>query len=192
MYNTSMNTRDILVEATRELLWAKGYAATSPRAIMDASGVGQGSMYHHFRGKEALAYEAIERNAEEMRAQVVADLAAEGSSLEKIRTYLGRKREVLKGCRFGKLVQDADVVKSPRLSSQVDDTLAWVQAQLAAVISDGVERGEFPSELNPIRTAAAIAATLQGAYVLARAAQDPNVFENAVGGVLDLLAFARI
>jgi TetR/AcrR family transcriptional repressor of nem operon len=37
--------------STRELRWERGYAATSPRAILDRAGAGQGSMYHHFAGK---------------------------------------------------------------------------------------------------------------------------------------------
>lgn len=58
-----MNTRDRLVAATRELMWEKGYAATSPKDIQRAAGAGQGSMYHHFSGKEDLAVTAMEQTA---------------------------------------------------------------------------------------------------------------------------------
>src|SRR4051812_44423200 len=50
-----MSTSDRLVETTRELLWERGYVGTSPKAIQQRSGVGQGSMYHHFGGKPDLA-----------------------------------------------------------------------------------------------------------------------------------------
>ena len=46
-----MSSRDQLTEAMAELLWERGYAATSPRDVMERAGVGQGSMYHHFSGK---------------------------------------------------------------------------------------------------------------------------------------------
>jgi hypothetical protein len=59
------------------------------------------------------------------------------------------------------------------------------------VIAAGVDSGEFRSDLDPVRTAAAITATLQGAYVLARTAQDTGAFDDAVEGVLALLAAAR-
>lgn len=148
-------------------------------------------MYHHFRGKEALAQAAIERNAEEMRAQVAADLASGTSAVARVRSYLGREREVLKGCRFGRLVQDADVVDSPVLRREVDEMFTWIRAQLTAVIEAGVEAGEFRADLDAAKTAAAIAATLQGSYVLARAAQDAAVFDDAVDGVLALLSAAH-
>ena len=191
MYIGEMSTRDDLIEATRRLLWERGYGATSPRAILDASGAGQGSMYHHFHGKEALAQAAIERNAEEMRTQIAADLSSGGSAVESIRAYLGREREALKGCRFGRLVQDVDVVDSPVLRGEVEAMFAWVRAQLAAVIAAGISRNEFRADLDAAKIATAIAATLQGSYVLARAAQDVSVFDDAVEGVLALLYAAR-
>ena len=62
-----MSTPDRLIEATRELLWERGYVGTSPKAIQQRAGAGQGSMYHHFAGKPDLALAAIRRTAEEMR-----------------------------------------------------------------------------------------------------------------------------
>ncbi|WP_390624043.1 helix-turn-helix domain-containing protein [Fodinicola feengrottensis] len=56
-----MSTSERLIESTRELLWERGYVGTSPKAIQQRSGVGQGSMYHHFDGKPDLARAAISR-----------------------------------------------------------------------------------------------------------------------------------
>lgn len=191
MYTTDVSTRDDLIEATRELLWERGYGATSPRAILDASGAGQGSMYHHFRGKESLARAAIERNADEMRSQIASDLASAPSAVGQVRAYLTREREVLKGCQFGMLAQDADILESPALWAEVRDMLAWVRSQLAEVIQRGVDAGELRADLDAGRTGTAIAAILQGAYVLARAAQDTSAFDDAVEGALALLTAAR-
>lgn len=187
MYSMPENTRTRLVESTRELLWDRGYSATSPRAILDAAGVGQGSMYHHFRGKEDLARAAMERNADEMRIQVDADLAAPGTAIEKITGYLHRERDVLRGCRFGKLAQDAEVAASETLHPFVSEMFAWLQMRLAQVIEQGQDDGELPAQLNAASVAAMIAATLQGGYVLARAAQDPASFDRAIEGALELL-----
>jgi TetR/AcrR family transcriptional regulator, transcriptional repressor for nem operon len=186
-----VTTRDDLIEATRELLWERGYGATSPRAILDAAGAGQGSMYHHFRGKEALAQAAIERNAAENQAQISAALASADTAVERIRAYLLRERRVLMGCPFGRLVQDADVIDSPVLRGQVDEMLVWIRAQLTAVIAAGIESGELREDLDAVRTGTAVSAMLQGAYVLARSAQDTAVFDEAVEGIVALLSAAR-
>ncbi|MFT4043626.1 MAG: helix-turn-helix domain-containing protein [Gordonia sp. (in: high G+C Gram-positive bacteria)] len=181
------DTKDLLIESTRELLWDRGYTATSPRAILDAAGVGQGSMYHHFRGKEQLAVAAIERNAEQMRAQIRAELATPGTAIERIGRYLHRERDILKGCRFGKLAQDREVTASDALRTPVNELFAWLRGELAGVIADGQRAGELPTGLDATRVAATIAATLQGGYVLARAAGDAAAFDAAIDGVLDLL-----
>ena len=45
MYSSGVDSREKLVEAMAELMWERGYSATSPRAVRELSGVGQGSMY---------------------------------------------------------------------------------------------------------------------------------------------------
>lgn len=191
MYNMSEDTKTRLIESTRELLWDRGYTATSPRAILESADVGQGSMYHHFRGKEDLAHAAMQKNSEEMRAAVEKDLSAPGTAVEKIARYLRRERDVLRGCRFGKLTQDAEVTSSVTLHPLVSEMFAWLQTRLAEVIEQGQHAGEISTKLNAPRIAATIAATLQGGYVLARAAQDPAAFELAIEGALELICSAE-
>ncbi len=45
-----MKTGEALIASTQKLLWTRGYTGMSPRAILDHSSVGQGSLYHHFEG----------------------------------------------------------------------------------------------------------------------------------------------
>ncbi len=51
MGRTGESKRTALIEATKALLWERGYEATSPRDMLHRSGAGQGSLYHHFSGK---------------------------------------------------------------------------------------------------------------------------------------------
>lgn len=53
------DSKQKLVAATCALLAERGYEATSPQMILQRAGIGQGSMYHHYRGKEDLAFDAI-------------------------------------------------------------------------------------------------------------------------------------
>jgi AcrR family transcriptional regulator len=187
MYNRVMGTREQLVESTRELLWERGYVGTSPKDIQQRAKAGQGSMYHHFAGKEDLAQAAIRHTAAEMRSAVDAQLSAPGTALERITAYLCRERDVLRGCPIGRLTQDPDVMATPALRAPVEETFAWLCARLAAVLQEGLDRGELESDLDPMSTAAALVATLQGGYVLARASGDPAAFDQAIAGTLTLL-----
>ena len=183
-----MDTAERLIEAARELLWERGYTGTSPRAIQQLADAGQGSMYHHFDGKPALARAAIDRTAEQMRAAADTLLSGPGSAFDRVEAYLRRERDVLRGCPIGRLTQDPDVMADPALRAPVHDTFAWLRTRLTDVLADGVRRGELDATLAPDATASTLVAVLQGGYVLARAADDPAPFAQAVDGALALLA----
>lgn len=182
-----MDTRTRLVGATQELLWERGYTATSPRHILSAAQVGQGSMYHHFAGKQELAVAALQASADQMRADARALLAGPGSALGRLRTYLRRQRDCLRGCRLGRLTYDAAVLDAPALRDPIGATFAWLVDEIAAVVTQAVEAGELRATVDPRRTASALVAVVQGGYVLARANQDPAAFADAVEGAVAML-----
>jgi TetR/AcrR family transcriptional repressor of nem operon len=173
-----VDTRDRLVESTRELLWERGYVGTSPKAIQQHAGVGQGSMYHHFSGKSELALAAVRRTAEEMRVTAASSLDGPGPALDRITAYLRRSRDVLRGCPIGRMTQDPDVVTDPGLRQPLADTFDWLQRRLTGMLA-------IPDAED---IAATVVATLQGGYVLARAAGDTAPFDRAINGVCVLLA----
>ncbi|GAA2820290.1 TetR/AcrR family transcriptional regulator [Kitasatospora aburaviensis] len=186
-----MATQDRLIESTQELLWERGYVGTSPKAIQQRSGVGQGSMYHHFTGKPDLAAAALRRSAAQLRAVAEADLAGPGTAYERIAAYLHRERDVLRGCRIGRMAQDPDVVADPQLRAPVEETFDWLRGRIAGLIAEGQAAGELGAAADPADTAAAVVAVVQGGYVLARAADSAEPFERAVRGALGLLAAHR-
>ncbi|MFD3651807.1 TetR/AcrR family transcriptional regulator [Streptomyces sp. NPDC058620] len=187
MYSKRMSTPDRLIEATQELLWERGYVGTSPKAIQRQAGAGQGSMYHHFTGKPDLARAAILRTTAQLRATAVQLLDGPGTARERLSAYLLREREVLRGCPVGRLTMDPDVVARDDLRAPVDETLTWLRGRLAGIVQEGVDQGEFAPEIVPEEIAAAMVATVQGGYVLARASGSPAAFDAAVAGLLALL-----
>ena len=188
MYTSAVDTRERLVESARELLWERGYVGTSPKAIQERAGAGQGSMYHHFHGKPDLALAAIRRSAEDMRGRAEAAFSGPGSVIERVDAYLRRERDALRGCPVGRLTHDPDVMGDPVLRGPVEETFSWLTDRLAGLLAEGRASGELESRLDPAPTAAALVAVLQGGYVLARAAGSAAVYVRAVDGALGLLA----
>ena len=166
-----MNARERLVDATQELLWEQGYAATSPKDILHRAGAGQGSMYHHFAGKQELAVTALEASAAAMRSDVEALLDVKRPAMERLIAYLERQRDSLRGCRMGRMTYDADVLATPEL----------------LVIRQGIDAQEFPASVDAHQLASMVVATVQGGYVLARAQWNPAEFDAAVNGAVTLL-----
>lgn len=182
-----LQARERLLESTRELLWERGYAATSPAAIMKRAAVGQGSMYHHFDGKVDLAAEAFRRSAEATFSKAVDLLGGEGTALERTVAYLLRQRDVLRGCPVGRMAEDADVLSTPELFEILQSTFGRLRALLTQTLQAGILAGELPSELNAAELADTVLAVVQGGYILARAEDSPLPFERAVGGAVALL-----
>ena len=191
MYDVSDTAEVRLIESAQELLWERGYAATSPRAIQRHAGAGQGSMYHHFPGKAALALAAIGRSARQLRESVDEVLSGPGDPYQRLCAYLRCQRDVLRGCRIGRMTADAQVMASPELREPVEETFAWLQGRLAEVIARAQGAGTLAAHIDPAAMAATIAAVVQGGYVLARAAGSEEPFERATAGALALLATAH-
>jgi AcrR family transcriptional regulator len=182
-----MDAQTKLVLVTQELLWERGYVGTSPKAIQQRSGVGQGSMYHHFRGKEELCAAAVQRSAADLRAEVEPILSGPGTAVERITVYLRRERKVLRGCRIGGLTQDPEITSRPELRGPIEETLLWLQGRLAEVVAEGQASGELPDTISARQTASMISAVLQGGYVLARGENSELAFAEAIDGALAML-----
>lgn len=182
-----MKAKDLLIKTMQELMWTRGYSNTSPKEIQHLSGVGQGSMYHHFKGKADLARQTILRNAEELQQEISGILHTQKSARERIENYLLRDRDVLAGCRMGGLAQDSEVIRDDSLREPIANNFEWLIDELEAVLQAGKTAGEFSAELNVKFTALTIISVMQGAFVIARVTQSEAYYRQAIAGVIAML-----
>jgi TetR/AcrR family transcriptional repressor of nem operon len=172
-----------------DLLWERGYAATSPRDVMARAGVGQGSMYHHFTGKHDLAVDALSAVTAEVTGQSSL-LDGDGSPLERMKRYLSFPRPGTKGCRVGRMTQDPQVVADAELLAIVTGAFDVMLGRWEQVIAEAKEAGELPEDVNPADLARTLAAVIQGGYVLARAQGGQSSMDAAIRGAVSLLEAA--
>jgi len=71
-----MPTFDALVEACARLLPELGYERLTTQAIAERAGVGIGSLYEYFPGKDAIIAQVVERLVERVMARLATDLDA--------------------------------------------------------------------------------------------------------------------
>lgn len=186
MYSFGVDSRQVLIETMSELMWERGYADTSPREVRNRSGVGQGSMYHHFPTKRDLALAALERNVADL-LPAASELDGPGDPMARIEAYLMRPRDALKGCKVGRMTQDPQVREDPMLLAPVARAFAQVHVSWVKVLREAIAAGELRDDLDPEQLAHTLMAVLQGGYVLAIAQQDPTPFQDALSGALALL-----
>lgn len=186
MYNSGMNTRDKLIDTMIKLLWERGYAATSPKTIQKESGVGQGSMYHHFSGKKELAIAAIQKNTEMMKNDIESIFSENISPIRRVKKYLLREREILKGCPVGRLIYDPDIYSDNELLQPLDNMFQWIINLISTTIEESIQQHELKST-NSSELSSTIAATLQGGYVIARSKKSIEPFNQSINGLLNLI-----
>lgn len=185
-----MTAREDLTTAMAELLWERGYAATSPKDVMERAGVGQGSMYHHFAGKHELAVAAFRRSIDVVLA-ASSVLEGEGDPIERIERYLTEPRPGTQGCRVGRMTQDPQVVADPELIGLVADAFDVAGRRWERAIAEAVDAGELPPTVVPADLALTLQAVIQGGYVLARARGSQEPMDAAIRGAVALLDAAR-
>jgi AcrR family transcriptional regulator len=174
--------RDRLVGAAQDLFAVQGVGPTSPRAVLAASGVGQGSLYHHFPTKHDLAVAAVGATVDQVLAQAMRTLGSDAPAIERLVAYLERPRDALAGCRVGRLTAEQAVIDDDGLR----DVLDAYFVRLLRIITDIFRETGLPDDVARDRAHAALA-IIQGGYVLARATQDPNALTAAVRGFVGLL-----
>ena len=178
----SKPARDRLIEAAKRLLWQRGIEATSPGAILRASGVGQGSLYHHFSGKPELAAVATRSLAADLQAETDALLADQTvPPIDRIRAYLDQERDALGGCRLGRLAFDPG--RDTGTTAPVAAYFTALQGSLARLIDQAVADGDLTGTVDAVGLAAAIVACVQGGYVLAAATGDAGAMSRALRGL---------
>ncbi|MFY0676307.1 MAG: TetR/AcrR family transcriptional regulator [Neptuniibacter sp.] len=181
-------TRELLIDTMKQLLWERGYDATSPNHVLERSGVGKGSFYHHFKGKKELAIAAMESRTDEVIAEfdnIVAQ--TEGDWLAKVSAYLRQRRHALKGCRIGRIVQDPSV-EDKALQAPLERYFSTIQQRLTAIYSKAQSEGQLASSCQPDALATLTMSVIQGGHVVGRAASQDNVVNEVCESFIQMLA----
>src|ERR1700709_867656 len=79
---------DAAIEAALVTFRDTGYEGTSIQALVEATGVGRGSLYAAFGSKDGLSLQALDRYRENYADPLIALLGTEAPALELIREIL--------------------------------------------------------------------------------------------------------
>ncbi len=180
------DTRNQLVSSMKELLWERGYDATSPNQVLERSGAGKGSFYHHFKGKKELAIAAMEDRADELIAEADAIFSADEHWLDKLDRYLLQPRDGLKGCRIGRIAQDPSL-EDAQLRVPIRRYFSHLSERIEQLLTTAQRQGELPPSVDPHQLTSTLISTLQGGFVLSRGLGDGEAVTEACRGITALI-----
>jgi TetR/AcrR family transcriptional repressor of nem operon len=170
-----------ILDAALHVIRAKGYEATRIEDVCEAAGLTKGSFFHHFKSKEDLALAAVEYWGEMTGAFFAsAPYHEPADPLERLLAYVDFRKAILQGdlpdftCLAGTMVQeiyDTHPAIREACNRNISDHAATLVPDIEeARLLRGVQ-GDWTAESLALHTQA----TLQGAFILAKAKHGPEI-----------------
>lgn len=184
---------DLAVDAAVGVFWRRGYEATSVQDLVDALGVGRGSLYATFGSKEELYRRALERYLAVGLCRLEEHLAQAGSPLAAVRDLLRAEVEsaLADADRRGCLAAGA-VCERVAYDEATSATVVRGWERMEDAVCDALRRaqteGELPAGRDPRALARYVVAARQGLRLLGTGRPDRAVLTDALEVALVPLA----
>lgn len=181
------SARDKLIDAAHKTVRYKGFSATSVEELCVAAGVTKGAFFHHFPSKEVLAVVAAAAWTDRAEEHVFT-IPAWTKIADPLERYLGHidfRLAMLDGpiedftCFVGTMVQESYATSDP-IRMACDASLAAYAERLAQDIQPAIDQYGVRDEVTALSLAYFTQSTLQGAFIMAKAQNDPSIARDTV------------
>lgn len=175
-----------LLEAARDIVRQKGFAATSVDDLCQAAGVTKGAFFHHFKTKDALGVAAADFWAETTSAMFAeAPYHEPDDPLDRVLAYLDFRKTIIDGetfeytCLVGTMTQEVHA-STPAIRDACAGSIFGHAATLEADIEAAKEQRGIDADWTAESLARHTQAVLQGGFILAKATGDPDLARESV------------
>jgi len=175
-----------LLDAALRVIRSQGYAGSSVDDICREAGVTKGSFFHHFKGKDDLAVAATEHWTgvtgnlfESAPFQGVAD------PRERVLAYIDFRSSLIQGdlpdftCLLGTMVQET-YSTHPDIRDACNRAILFHAHTVEADLAQAKRLYAPKAKWQPLDVALFAQAAIQGAFVLAKAQNDPAAARRAI------------
>lgn len=173
------DARTRLLEAARDTIRAKGFGASSVDDLCRAAAVTKGSFFHHFKSKEELGVAAADFWTQTTSAFfAAAPYHAPKDPLERVLAYVAFRRSIIEGeiaefsCLVGTMAEEVHA-SFPAIRDACARSIFGHAATLEADISAAMAERGIAADWTAESLARHTQAVIQGAFVLAKAGNDP-------------------
>ncbi|WP_074958498.1 TetR/AcrR family transcriptional regulator [Myxococcus fulvus] len=172
------DARTRLLEAARDTIRAKGFAATSVEELCQVAEVTKGALFHHFKSKEGLGVAAAEHWKETTTAFFAsAPYHAPADPLERVLAYVAFRKSIITGspaefcCLVGTLAQEVHA-SAPDIREACAASIFGHAQTLEADIAAAMRKRRVAGGWTAQGLARHTQTVIQGAFVLAKAGND--------------------
>jgi TetR/AcrR family transcriptional repressor of nem operon len=180
------------VSSAMDLFWRQGYGATTPADLVDALGIGKGSLYNTFENKRALFEQALRRYGDERLAGLAELLKRPEPARVRLQAALERlaapENAYLRqrGCLAVNTVTELGE-RDEGATAIVRDVFERMERALQATIEEGQRNGELDADRNPKELAGLLLTTIIGMSVVAKTADRTGRSRRVVRAVMSLI-----
>lgn len=182
---------DDVVERAMEAFWTNGYAGTSPRHLVEATGIGKGSLYNAFGSKRDLFDQSLRRYNQLGGEAAARYLDGPATTRECVGAFLHFlvDMDVQQPVRRGCLTVNTAVELAGH-DAEILATIRHMQdhsvAELAARIDRGQRDGDVARDTDPRALAEFLMNTIVGLRVMAKTYDGPTL-HRIVDSALDII-----
>ncbi|BCA57501.1 TetR/AcrR family transcriptional regulator [Sphingomonas sp. HMP6] len=161
-----------VLDAVMETFWRHGYEGTSAQSLVDATGLGRGSLYAAYSNKDGLFEQALLRYHKRARAHVD-QLRQEGSPINRLRDLMQGivDADIEASEKRGCLATNSAIEmagRDPRVADLVRQNFSILTRGIEETIRRGQDAGEIRSKLDAESLALFVFNSVQGLRVLAK------------------------
>jgi TetR/AcrR family transcriptional regulator, transcriptional repressor for nem operon len=183
---TPEDTRGRILRAAFEEFYQNGFQGGSLNRIVDGAGTTKGALFHHFAGKNALAYAVLEEViTPNMKARWFDPIATSIDPIPDLKNTLSEfmKREIEnhcleRGCPLNNLAQEMSPLDET-FRKRIEKVYAMWRQCLEAALERGIKAGKVRKDVSPRNVAAFIVAAQSGIIGTAKNAQSAELMKQA-------------
>jgi TetR/AcrR family transcriptional regulator, transcriptional repressor for nem operon len=183
---------EVALESAMELLWTKGYEATSLDDLCEVTGLSRSSFYATFGSKRKLLLRSVDRYVERRVPSLIETLARPVPVREAFATLLGDFVDQIvagsgrRGCFLGNCA--AELPRSDRGAlTQVRQGLGRTEAVFREALARAKARGELQPEADVDALARFLTAGIQGLRLVGKVNPDRAALEDIAATMLKCL-----
>jgi TetR/AcrR family transcriptional repressor of nem operon len=172
MLTKAERTKQFILETAVPLYNGKGISGVNIDDILEATKLTKGCLYGHFENKEDLSEQVIDLSLKMVSDRIRAAVYQAKTVKGKVFAFLDFYKDPIEtyisgGCPILNTGVEADD-NYPIIKEKVAKVFRSGQQELAGVLQEGINIGEFSSKLDPVVFAFKLVASVEGGIVMCR------------------------
>lgn len=181
-----------IIEIARDIFTHFGFKKTTMEEIANASRKGKSSIYYYFESKEEVFKAVVEKEAEELKAELVQKVLIIDDPIERLKEYISFRMKKLKQLSNFYAALKSDYLSHLEFIEKIRKTYDAEEVKIVKqILEDGVKREKFLVE-EPGLSAIAIVTAMKGLEVPLLISNNNVNVDDRINHLIDFLFYGIV